>query len=68
MADGPFSLNDDGSAKDPVAFQQALRNDPVKMQALENDPEIGKVVLGEDTYAFQDLLRSIYEVRMLELP
>ena len=55
MAD-PFALNEDGTARDPAAFREALRADPVKMEALE------KVVLGEDEHAFQELIKSVYQV------
>ncbi|KAK9827809.1 hypothetical protein WJX74_003261 [Apatococcus lobatus] len=61
MAEAALTLNEDGTAKDPVAFQQALRNDPVKLAALEKEPEVAKIILGEDTYAMQELLKSVYE-------
>ena len=61
MAD-PFALNDDGTAKDPVAFREALRADPVKMEALEKEPEVAAIVLGEDVHAFQELIKSVYQV------
>lgn len=35
MESGPFSLAVDGAAKDPKAFQQALRQDADKMAELE---------------------------------
>ena len=106
MADTPYALNEDGTAKDPVAFQkactsertiqiaaflpspfplpsgavskasladvltkrhgallsQALRADPAKMAALEKEPEVGKIVLGDDIHAFNQLMKSVYEV------
>ena len=63
MAD-PFALNDDGTAKDPAAFREALRADPVKMEALEKEPEVAAIVLGEDVNAFQELIKSVYQVRV----
>ena len=62
MAEEGLALHEDGTAKDPVAFQQALRSDPVKLAALEKEPEVAKIILGEDTYAMQELLKSVYEV------
>ena len=62
MADGPFALKDDGSAKDPKAFQQALRSDEAKMAALKEEPETLKVVMGDDMHALQELIKSVYQV------
>ena len=62
MAD-PFALGEDGSARDPAAFREALRADPVKMEALEREPEVAAVVLGDDVPAFQELLKSVYQAR-----
>ncbi len=62
MAD-PFALTEDGTPKDPAAFQKALREDPVKMEALEKEPEVAAVVLGEDVNAFTELIKSIYQAR-----
>jgi hypothetical protein len=41
---------------------QALREDPAKMAALEKEPEVGKIVLGDDIHAFNELMKSVYEV------
>ncbi|KAL4459189.1 hypothetical protein ABPG75_014054 [Micractinium tetrahymenae] len=57
----PFALNEDGTAKDPVAFREALKADPVRMEALEKEPEVAAVVLGEDENAFQELIKSVYQ-------
>lgn len=62
MAD-PFALNEDGTARDPAAFREALRADPVKTEALEREPEVAAVVLGEDVNAFQELIKSVYQAR-----
>lgn len=62
MAD-PFALDDDGTVKDPAAFREALRADPVKMEALEKEPEVAAIVLGEDVIAFQELIKSVYQVQ-----
>ena len=32
------------------------------MAALEKEPEVAKIVLGDDIYAFNDLMKSVYEV------
>ncbi|KAI3423409.1 hypothetical protein D9Q98_010626 [Chlorella vulgaris] len=57
----PFALNEDGTAKDPAAFRAALRADPVKMEALEKEPNVAAVVLGDDVAGFQELIKSIYQ-------
>jgi hypothetical protein len=56
-------LNADGSASDPAAFQNALRADASKMAALDADPELRDVVLGNDVAALQALLRQAHLVR-----
>ena len=65
MADNPFALNTDGTAKDPVAFQQGIKNDPDKLAVLRTEPDTLQTVLGDDTQALQDLLRSTHNVRFL---
>jgi hypothetical protein len=60
----PFELNEDCTAKDPVAFREALRADPVKMEALEKEPNVAAIVLGDDIPAFQELLKSVVEVSL----
>ena len=57
-----YATNTDGSAKDPTAFRQALLADSEKMAALDSEPEVLKVVKGEDMKAFQELLRTVYAV------
>jgi hypothetical protein len=37
-ADPRFEVNDDGTAKDPVAFRQALREDKDKLKIIEVRP------------------------------
>lgn len=32
---GPFARNNDGTAKDPAAFQDALKSDAQKLQMVE---------------------------------
>ena len=61
--DGPFAINPDGSAKDPLAFQKALKEDASKLKALESEPEVYKIVLDGDSDNFQQLLRAAYAVR-----
>lgn len=60
--EGPFALAADGSAKDPAAFQQALRSDAAKMQQLQQTPELQSILLGSDYEAMQKLLRQAYQV------
>lgn len=57
-----YATNTDGSAKDPAAFRQALLADSEKIAALDSEPEVLKVVKGEDMQAFQELLRTVYAV------
>ena len=61
-AQDPFVTNADGSAKDAAAFRQALLADSEKMAALENEPEVLKVVRGQDLQAFQELLKTVFAV------
>lgn len=63
MTGNPFALNEDGSAKDPDAFQQGIKNDPDKLAALQNEPDTLQTVLGSDLDALQTLLRTTYKVR-----
>ena len=48
--------------EDAHAFSQALKADPAKMAALEMEPEVGKIVLGDDIHAFIELMKSVFEV------
>lgn len=57
-----FAINADGSAKDPVAFKNALLADQVKMEELEKDQKAFEVVKGDDIHKFQDLLKETYKV------
>jgi hypothetical protein len=59
----PFALNPDGSAADPAAFRAALHGDAGKMAALDADPQLREVLLGEDVAAMQALLQEVYQVR-----
>jgi hypothetical protein len=63
MATDPFAFNDEGTMKDPAAFREALLNDPVKMEALQQEPEVLKIVTGDDIHAFEELMKSVYQVR-----
>lgn len=62
MVEGPFALNTDGTARDPAAFQSALRSDQAKLQALQTEPDVVSVILGDDIPAMQDMLRSADQV------
>lgn len=54
-----LSFNPDGSAVNPAAFQQHIRNDANLMtQLFQSDPELAQVLLGNDLNKLQDLLRD----------
>ncbi|XP_015881747.2 protein DNA-DAMAGE INDUCIBLE 1 isoform X2 [Ziziphus jujuba] len=54
-----LSFNQDGSAVDPGAFQQQIRNDSNLMgQLFQSDPELAQAVLGSDLNKLQDILRE----------
>lgn len=59
----PYEINADGTARDAASFQKALTADPEKMAALEREPEVLKVVKGQDLQQFQELLKTVYAVR-----
>nr|ABK94849.1 unknown [Populus trichocarpa] len=59
-----LGLNPDGSAMNPGAFQQQLRNDSNTMaQLFQADPELAQVILGNDLNKLQDLLRQRHRQR-----
>lgn len=60
----PYALHDDGTAVDPAAFREALKADPAKIEALQADPEVAAIILGDDEHAFQELIKSVYHVRV----
>ncbi|CAA2981754.1 DNA damage-inducible 1 [Olea europaea subsp. europaea] len=52
-------FNPDGSAMNPSALQQQLRNDSnVMAQLFQSDPELAQAILGNDLNRLQDILRS----------
>mmetsp|Transcript_25929 Transcript_25929/g.49000 ORF Transcript_25929/g.49000 Transcript_25929/m.49000 type:complete len:131 (-) Transcript_25929:131-523(-) len=59
-SDPRFEVNDDGTAKDPVAFRQALREDAEKLKIIEEDPQLAEALLGDDTNAMQEVLKSVW--------
>lgn len=59
-----FALGPDGAARDPAAFQAALRADAAKMAQLQADPELSAVLLGEDMDTMQALLRAAYSTEL----
>ena len=65
--DDAYALNEDGSAKDPIAFRKALLEDPAKMESLKEEPEVLEIVQSDDIQAFQELLKSVYQVWSLSL-
>ncbi|KAI5674640.1 hypothetical protein M9H77_15004 [Catharanthus roseus] len=59
-----LGFNPDGSAVNPSAFQQQIRNDSnVMAQLFQNDPELAQAVLGNDLNRLQDLLRLRHRQR-----
>ncbi|KAL3508320.1 hypothetical protein ACH5RR_027721 [Cinchona calisaya] len=59
-----LGFNPDGSAVNPSAFQQHLRNDSNMMaQLFQNDPELAQILLGNDLNRLQDLLRLRHRQR-----
>ena len=62
MAQDPYDISDDGTPKDPKAYQAALRADSEKMTMLDQDPDTKAIVLGDDMHAFQELIRGAYQV------
>lgn len=57
-----FAFTPDGQAKDPKAFQEALKSDTDRLSEINKDPELAGVLLGDDVQALQQLLKSAYEV------
>ncbi|KAI3673904.1 hypothetical protein L6452_40034 [Arctium lappa] len=57
-------LNPDGSAVNPAAFQQQIRNNSDLMaQLFQSDPELAQIILGNDLNRLQDLLRMRHRQR-----
>lgn len=55
----PFALKDDGSAKNPAAYREALAKDPARVKALAAaDPALSAALLGDDANAMQAMLRK----------
>ena len=59
MGEGPDALNEDDSAVDPVAFREALMQDAEKLKSIEQDEELAKALLGEDTGTMQEALKKL---------
>ncbi|KAL6759753.1 hypothetical protein V8C86DRAFT_3018142 [Haematococcus lacustris] len=58
-----FALWQDGTAKDPRAFQAALKADSERLAVIQQDPELSAILLGSNMDALQKLLRDVYRVR-----
>lgn len=57
-------LNPDGSAVNPAAFQQQIRNNAdVMAQLFQSDPELAQVILGNDLNRLQTLLKARHNQR-----
>ncbi|CEG01988.1 unnamed product [Ostreococcus tauri] len=62
IGEGPYALNEDDSAVDPVAFREALMNDAEKLKHIERDEELAKALLGEDTGTMQEALKKVMAI------
>lgn len=59
-----LSLNPDGSAVNPGAFQQQIRRDSNLIgQLFQTDPELAQAIVGNDLNKLQDLLRARHQQR-----
>mgnify|MGYP000355522909 CR=1 FL=1 len=55
----PYELNVDDTAKDPVAFRDALMRDEEKRPEIEKDKDLAMHLLGEDVGKFQECLKDV---------
>ena len=55
----PYELNEDNTAKDPLAFRDALMRDDEKRPEIEKDKDLAVHLLGEDVGKFQECLKDI---------
>lgn len=63
MTQSEYVLNADGTARDPKAFQAALKKDQAKLDVLRREPETLAVIIGDDIAALQHMLKSAFEVQ-----
>ncbi|KAL5972352.1 hypothetical protein ACLOJK_041605 [Asimina triloba] len=60
-----LSLNPDGSAVNPAAFQRHLRqNGDMITQLLQTDPALAQAILGDDLENLQNILRDHHRQRL----
>ena len=64
MVEVCYDTLEDGTPKDPKAYQAAIRADAEKMEMLDEDAEAKAIVLGDDMHAFQELIRGAYQVSL----
>ncbi|XP_030552110.1 protein DNA-DAMAGE INDUCIBLE 1 [Rhodamnia argentea] len=63
-AGNELGLNPDGSAVNPAALQQQLRQDSNMMaQLFQKDPEFAQAILGNDLNRLQDILKERHRQR-----
>ena len=55
----PYDLNEDNSAKDPIAFRDALMLDDDKRPEIEKEKDLAMALLGEDVGKFQECLKDL---------
>nr|KJB81546.1 hypothetical protein B456_013G149500 [Gossypium raimondii] len=59
-----LNLNPDGSAVNPAAFQQQIRQDSNLIgQLFQTDPELAQAVVGNDLNKLQEILRARHQRR-----
>ena len=59
---GTADLSSNDTAKDPVAFREALLEDQEKLKDIERDEALAKALLGEDTGAMQEALKKLVAI------
>lgn len=62
MTQSAYSLKEDGTAQDPIAFQAALNSDQAKLDILRKEPDTLAVMLGDSIPALQSMLRAAFQV------
>jgi len=59
MGEGPYALNEDDTAVDPIAFREHLAGDTEKIKFIERDEALARALLGEDVGAMQIALKGL---------
>ncbi|XP_020266149.1 DNA damage-inducible protein 1 [Asparagus officinalis] len=65
-APNDLRMNSDGSAVNPGAFQQKIRQDSQMMaQLLQNDPSLAQAILGDSLDNLQNLLKERHQQKLV---